>query len=166
MRRGLLVLSSALLGILALVAPIAAAVPGATNPNPAGSVTNTTTLTPVHVHPATGGPHSAFTVSLRIPTTTVTSGQYRRTDSLTVTGPHRTGCVWRAAIGLPAGAAGSTVRVRLVPGRLGGHWCAGSFQGVVTESQSVFCGPNPARACPLAVVAPQTIGRFRFRVRG
>ncbi|HWD76073.1 MAG TPA: hypothetical protein VG371_13100 [Solirubrobacteraceae bacterium] len=165
MRRGLLIVSSALLGILALVAPIAAAVAGATNPSPAGHAADTA-LTPVHVRPATGGPRSAFAVSLRIPTTTGTSGQYRRTDSLTVTGPRRTGCVWRAAMGLPAGAAGSTVRVRLVPGRLGGHWCAGRFQGVVTESQSVICGPNPARACPLVMIASQTIGRFRFRVRG
>jgi hypothetical protein len=165
MRRGLLILSSALLVILVIVVPIAAAVPAATNLSPSRHATDTT-LTPVDVRPATGGPHSVFTVSLRIPTKAGTSGQDHRTDSLTVTGPHRSGCVSRAAIVLPAGAAGSSVRVRLVPGRLGGRWCAGSFQGVVTETQSVICGPNPARACPLVMIAPQTIGRFRFRVRG
>ncbi|HWE09694.1 MAG TPA: hypothetical protein VG325_10085 [Solirubrobacteraceae bacterium] len=149
MRRRLLILSPALLVIVAVAVPIAA----------------DATLAPVRVRPATGGPHSAFTVSLRIPATTGTTGEYRRTDSVTVTGPTRTGCRSRAALALPGGTAGSTVRVRLVPGRLGGHWCAGSFQGVITESQSLVCRTNPARACPLVMVAPRTIGRFRFRVR-
>jgi hypothetical protein len=165
MRRGLLILSSAFAVFLTALAPTAAAVRGATSASPARQATETT-LTSVHVRPATGGPHSAFAVSLRIPAGTGTFGQGRRTDSLSVTGPNRGGCVSRAAMDLPAGAAGSTVRVRLVPARFGGRWCPGSFQGVITESESVICGPNPARACPLVMVAPQTIGRFRFRVRG
>jgi hypothetical protein len=67
---------------------------------------------------------------------------------------------------LPAAAAGSTVRARLVPGHVGGRWCTGTFRGVITQTVSVTCGSGPAVACPMLVIAPQTIGRFHFRVRG
>lgn len=165
MRGGLLILSSALLVMLALVAvPIAVAPTGAAGAARPPRATSES-LIPAHVRPAAGGPRSAFTVRLRIPTQTGTFGQFRRMDSLAVTGPRHKGCASNMEMGLPAAAAGSTVRVRLVPGRPGGHWCTGTFHGVITETQSIVCGGTPARACPMLMTAPRTLARFRFRVR-
>ncbi len=162
MRRGLLVLVSAVLVPAAVaVVPSAGAVPGALKP---GTTQPSLTMTPVHVRPVIGGPRSAFTVSLRIPAQTGTIGQVHRSDSLTATGPRRGGCVSSVQTVLPAAPAGSTVRVRLVPRRRR-HWCTGTFHGVIIESQSITCGGAPTTACPLLMIRPQTIGRFRFRVR-
>ena len=154
MRRVLLILSAAIAVLAGLLAvPIAGA-------------SGTSSTNPVHVHPSTGGPRTAFTVSVRIPAQTGTFGQLRRSDSLTVTGPSRRGCVGSTEMPLPARAAGSTVRLRLVPGHRPSHWCMGTFRGVVTESQSVQCGGPPQQiVCPMLMIRPQTIGRFRFVVR-
>ena len=133
---------------------------------PIAGASGTSSTSPVHVHPSVGGPRTAFTVSVRIPTQTGTFGQLRRSDSLTVTGPSHRRCVGSASMLLPARAAGSTVRLRLVPGRRPAHWCTGTFHGVVTESQTVQCGGPPQQiVCPMLMIRPQTIGRFRFVVR-
>ena len=119
----------------------------------------------VHVHPSTGGPRTAFTVSVRIPAQTGTFGQFRRSDSLTATGPSGRGCVASAETALPPAAAGSTVQVRVAPGHRPARWCTGTFHGVITESQTIRCGGPPQIACPMIMIRPETIGRFRFGVR-
>jgi len=133
----------------------------------AGAVGASSSQASVRVHPATGGPRTAFTITVRIPAQTGTSGVFRRSDTVTATGPSRKGCAASAEAPLPAAAAGSTVRVRMVPGRRSAHWCTGTFRGVVTQSQSTTCGGggSPHLACPMLMIRPQTIGRFRFRVR-
>jgi hypothetical protein len=166
-RRVLLILSAAVAGLAVVVAvPIAGAVPARSN---AGSTeaTGSSTASPaaVHVHPSIGGPRTAFAVTVRIPAQTGTFVGFRRSDSLTVSGPSRRGCVARTEMALPAGAAGSTVRVRVTPGHPSGHWCTGTFHGVVTETQTITCGGDPQLACPMIMIRPQTIGRFRFAVR-
>jgi hypothetical protein len=162
MRRGLLILVSAVLVPAAIaVVPSAGAVPGALN---AGPTPPSLSTTPVHVRPSIGGPRSAFTVTLRIPAQTGTIGQVHRSDLLTASGPRRTGCVSSVQTVLPAAPAGSMVRVRLAP-RRGRHWCTGTFHGVIIESQSITCAGGPTAACPMVMIRPQTIARFRFRVR-
>lgn len=151
MRRCLLILPVTLGALAVLVAGAAAS----TAP---GQAT-------VHVRPFRGGPRTAFTVSVRIPTQTGTFGQFHRSDVLSVGGPRRPGCVSSARMVLPAATAGSTVRARLVPGHRPAHWCAGTFRGVIMETQSVICGGSPHLVCPLVLIRPQTIGRFRFVVR-
>lgn len=152
MRRSLLVVSTAL-AVLILV-PMAAA------------VTSAVATVPVAVHPGAGGPGTTFAISLRIPSPTGTEGVIRRRDTLSVSGPGAAGCISSAVLTLPDAAGGTMVRMRLNPSRLGGHWCVGLFRGAVVETQSAVCGPGPARACPLLMIRPQTIARFRFRVRG
>src|SRR5579884_927790 len=120
-------------------------------------------LVPVHVGPARGGPHTRFTVSLRVPAATGPASGVRRTDAVWVTGPRRSGCLSVAQGTLPVAAAHQLVRVRLAPG-IGQRWCAGTFRGVVTQTISVVCGPPREFACPMVMIAPQTIGRFRFHV--
>jgi hypothetical protein len=149
-RRVLLVLSPVVAAIL-----IAVPMAGATSAQTAA----------VHVRPATGGPRTAFAVSVRIPAQTGTFVGFRRSDSLSASGPSGPGCVGSTEMPLPAAAAGSTVHVRVAPGRRS-HWCAGTFHGVITESQSARCGGPPQQiACPMIMIRPQTIGRFRFVVR-
>ena len=118
----------------------------------------------VHVRPGTGKPTSAFSVSLKLPAATGLSGGLQRSDSVAVSGPHHSGCVSSASMTLPSDPAGTTVDARLAPKHFGGHWCMGTFRGTVTETQTVQCGPVEARVCPQIVIAPETIGRFRFRV--
>ena len=154
MRRGLLTLSAAAGLAAAALAPAAS---GSAGPSAAS----------VAVRPAVGGPHSAFTVSVRIPAQTGTVGTFHRSDVLSAGGPNRPGCVSSARVVLAPAPAGSTVRVRLVPGHRPAHWCAGTFRGVIMETQSVTCGGGGTRlACPMVMIRPQTIGRFRFVVRG
>ena len=91
MRRGLPILSLAVLVVPALAAASIAA--GGTGGAAAQSntVSASETLAPVHVRPARGGAQTAFTISLRIPAQTGTVGQFRRMDSLRATGPQRMG---------------------------------------------------------------------------
>jgi hypothetical protein len=151
-RRVLLILSPAVAALAVLIAvPIAGA---------------TLTRATVHVRPATGGSRTAFAISVRIPAQTGTFGALRRSDSLTATGPSGRGCVASTEMPLPAAAAGATVRLRLVPGRRPARWCAGTFHGVITQSEAIRCGGPPQQiACPMLMIRPQTIGRFRFVVR-
>jgi hypothetical protein len=120
---------------------------------------------PVHVKPATGLVRSTFAVSLRIPAATGSTGGVRRTNELSVNGPQRAGCVSHAAMGLPAEPANTLVRMRLNPRKLGGRWCVGTFQGLITEDSSIICNPRPQYVCPELVIAPETIGKFKFRVK-
>jgi hypothetical protein len=149
----LLILSAAVAG-LALLAAVPFAGASGSAPSPSAA----------HVRPSQGGPRTAFTVTVRIPAQTGTIGQFRRFDSLSVTGPSRRGCVGSAERPLPARAAGSIVRLRLAPGRRA-HWCTGTYHGLVTQSQTVTCGGGPQMACTMMMIRPQTIGRFRFVVR-
>ncbi|HET8979377.1 MAG TPA: hypothetical protein VFN87_14530 [Solirubrobacteraceae bacterium] len=141
----------------------AAAVPAGARPARADRAA--TGMVSVRLQPGAGGPRTTFTVSFRRRAQTGIQGGVSRRDSVIVFGPRRSRCVSTAEMGTPTGAAGTMVHVRLAPGRLGGRWCAGTFRGEIEETVSVLCRPGPARACPMVMIAPQTIGRFRFRVR-
>jgi hypothetical protein len=119
--------------------------------------------TRVYVSPATGGPHAVFRLRFRIPAATGTVGSFRRVDTLSISGPPRRGCVSDFTKVLAPAQTGARLRVKLDPSRLGGRWCAGSFQGQIVQNQSIVCQPQEG-ACPLLVIAPQTIASFAFRV--
>jgi hypothetical protein len=151
MRRSLPILVAGVV-ILAVV-PLAAAIP---------------LQATARVAPANGGPRTIFTVSLRNPAQTGTIGTVVRSDALSVSGPHRSGCVGSGGMTLPAAAANQVVRVALSAGRMGNGrartWCTGTFLGSIIQSTRFMCGPPQQLVCPMLEVRPQTIATFSFRV--
>ena len=143
----------------AIVAAMAATVPALAGARgPASSAT-----TRVYVSPGTGHPRTTFKLTMRVPRATGQSGTQLTTDTLTISGPDRQGCAASATMVLPKAAAGERVVVKADPRRHGGRWCVGTFHGRLVETISIIC--TPTRACPMVVVAPQTLARFHFRVR-
>ena len=107
---------------------------------------------------------------MRRPVGTGGAGIISSYDTVTVAGPHRSGCVSDATVTMPNGPAATIGAVALDPRRAGGHWCTGTFRGVVIQYERSHCGnpqsgERPAVICPMMVVAPRTIARFRFVVR-
>ena len=130
----------------------------------AGVAPNALAAVRVTVRPATGGVHTRFAVRFRNPSRAGTSAGFRRTERLVVAGPRGRGCESSAAYGVRPAAAGAAMRVTVAPAR-GHHWCTGRFHGSLVLYQGIVCDPSPARACPLIEIAPETVGRFSFRVR-
>jgi hypothetical protein len=127
------------------------------------------------VKPRTGKASTRFTVSFRAPQSTVKTGvtqvHYLVDASLR---SHPKGCVSSISSMVNYAIAGKIVHAKLNPKSAGGRWCNGRFQGRVEEFVSPVCvcpGPGqvmcPELVCPVAVIlpAPQTIGKFSFRVR-
>jgi hypothetical protein len=87
-------------------------------------------------------------------------------DTITVQGPHRSGCMGTVDRRLRAAAADTAFTVALNPSRTNQHWCAGRFKGELVQTETYHCpgGPPAAIACPLFLVAPRTLARFSFRV--
>ncbi len=120
----------------------------------------------VSMKPGSGRPSTTFTVSFRSPDRTGRLGSVQRTDILTADGPKpKAGCVAELSTALPATRKGRRVRVKLRPRHFGGSWCAGHFHGSIVEHMTSTCRQGPAHACPLAVIAPRTIARFKFVVK-
>jgi hypothetical protein len=155
MRRSLLI-GAVGVAILA-AAPLAAAIqlPG-------------TTPATVHVTPSAGGPRTTFRISVRNLAQTGMIGTMQRFDALTVSGPHRAGCVGSGGMTLPSAAANQVIRVALSPARIGtgpnGRWCTGTFLGRVVQTTRFTCGPPEQIVCPMLEVRPQPIATFSFRV--
>jgi hypothetical protein len=147
-------------GVVVLVAGLALAFAPA-----AGALTaGTAATTKVAVTPGTGGTHTRFRFSFRMPTATGLAGGWSRVNMLSVDTRMRSGCVWEASSALPRLPAGRMMRVSLNPSRLGGSWCTGTFHGEIVESQRIICSPLPVDVCPQLVIAPQVLARFKFRV--
>jgi hypothetical protein len=131
----------------------------------AGAVTAAAARTTrVVVRPRTGGPHTRFRFSFRMPDSTGISGEFNSVDTLSVGNPKHSGCVSGGDTILPRSRAGTMVRVTLNPARLGGSWCTGTFHGEIVESRRIICSPGPVAVCPELTVVPRVIARFRFRV--
>jgi hypothetical protein len=131
-----------------------------------GAASAATPSARIYVAPAAGGPQSVFVVRFRAPQRTGVVGRMRRVDQLSATAPAGApahGCVSSISLSLPAASAGTHVRVRLDPRRLGGRWCAGIYHGQVEELASPVC--SKALACPAFVVLLGTLGRFTLHVR-
>ncbi len=139
--------------MIALTAPVFVLVPGAAQAS-------------VHVtlHPGTGGPQTGFVLRFRNPSRTGMVAGTRRVDEVLVSGTRASGCVSSLAYSLRPAAAGASMRTVVRPGGRR-RWCGGRFHGRLVAYESTTCTPGPARACPLLVIAPQTLARFSFRVR-
>ena len=121
---------------------------------------------PIHVTPATGGPHTVFSASFRAPQRTGVEGSLRRYYELSASLPSAAnagGCLTSVDASIPAGAQGSRVLVRLDPQAHGGRWCVGSWRGQVEELAGPVC--RPGLACPAFVALLGTVGHFSFAVR-
>ena len=98
---------------------------------------------------------------------TGTTGNVNDSDSVSVSGPSHKGCVGQAEIPMRSAAAHTTFKITLNPSHLDGHWCAGKFTGTLVERYTTICQPLPVQeqiVCPLYVLAPRVIGRFKFQV--
>lgn len=117
----------------------------------------------VYVTPSSGRPTTKFVVRFRVPSATSTA--LHRRYELSASGPRAARCTSSIAMALSATHAGAQVRATLKPKST---WCAGTFRGRIVEYTSIICQPIKAViaiVCPDIVIAPQTIGRFSFRVR-
>jgi hypothetical protein len=119
-------------------------------------------LTGASVTPTIGSPRTSFTVSLRNPSLTGITTEWRRWDTIGVLGPQHSGCVSSATATMPGARLHARVRTKLNPARFGGRWCVGTFRGTIFANQRLVCGPE--RVCPLLEIAPRQIARFTFRV--
>ena len=118
----------------------------------------------VYVSPSIGKPTTHFVVRFRAPSATGTT--LHRRYELYASATKRSHCTSSVADAIGATSVGSHVRMTLKPARTGGRWCRGKFHGRIVEYISVVCQPTGAAiACPEVVIAPQTIGRFTFRVK-
>ncbi len=123
--------------------------------------------TRVSVTPARGGVHTNFTLRFVIPAATGITGAINVSDDVTVSGHGHVGCIGETELPLHSAPASTAFRITLNPAHLNGQWCSGTFTGVLIQRETSLCQPGPVQtaiACPLYVLAPQVIGRFRFTV--
>ena len=123
--------------------------------------------TRVRVSPGRGGIHTNFVLRFSIPDATGTTGSVDVADSVSISGPGHKGCVGAADLPLRSAPAHAAFTFTLNPSHLHGHWCTGTFTGALVERRTTICPPGPVRqsiVCPLYVVAPRVLGRFRFTV--
>jgi hypothetical protein len=122
--------------------------------------------TRVSVTPGSGGTRTHFAFRFRVPVAIGRFGSVIRRDTLSVSGPRGTRCVSRASATLRQARRGARVKLTLTPGTAArGGWCAGLWHGTVVQSVVLRCSTNPSRVCPALMVRPQTLARFRFRVK-
>jgi hypothetical protein len=149
-----------LCGMILLSLGLAVSASAARGASPGGGVR-------MRVSPGRGGVHAKFVVRFSIPDATGMTGNVNVWDTVSVRGPDRMGCVGQAEIPVRTAPALTAFKITLNPSHLDGHWCAGRFDGTLVERRSPICAPTPASAqiiCPLYVLAPRVIGRFRFQV--
>jgi len=118
--------------------------------------------TRAHVTPRSGKATTTFLVRFQAPYQTGSFGDIRREYEVAASGPREKDCISMVSTTLSPTQRGAHVNVPLDPKRHGGVWCAGKFNGDVTELQMIIC--NRDMACPQIVIAPRTIARFSFRV--
>ena len=112
--------------------------------------------------PSRGTGSTHFGLTFTAPTATGTSGGSIRTITVRATGSNRAphACTNGIDQSLSIARAG-LVRVALLPGLSGAHWCTGRFSGSVQEEIRPYC--TVGHACP-QVIAIETIGTFAFTV--
>jgi hypothetical protein len=123
--------------------------------------------TRVRVSPSKGGIHTNFVLRFSIPVATGTTGDLSVSDDVTISGPGHAGCVGHADLPLRSAPADTAFKITLNPSHLNGHWCVGRFNGMLVQRQTTVCPPGPVRqaiVCPLYVIAPRVLARFRFTV--
>ncbi len=150
-------------GMRRLVWSIIALAVGLTVSVPAAVAAETT----VSVSPGRGGVHTNFTLHFAIPAATGITGAINVSDDVTVSGPGHPGCIGETGLSLHSAPAHTAFTITLNPSHLDSHWCLGTFTGALMQRETSVCQPGPVQAaivCPLYVLAPHVIGRFRFTV--
>jgi hypothetical protein len=118
---------------------------------------------PVVVTPSSGSPLITFTLSFRAQERTGLYGSSQRHDLVVASAsPGQGGCVTTLSVHAHDAQTGARVRVRLVPGNLGGRWCVGRYSGRIEEIQTAVC-PH-GTLCPTYVLLRGIVGRFTFHV--
>jgi hypothetical protein len=169
------VASLVVLGIAALPACSAASKAGSSSQqSTAGSTPSQTSTTQptgpggtistknarIRVSPAAGRRQTHFAVTFTAPDKTGTvSGATRRYQVGAATS-QKQGCV--ASANKPVGASRAGARVSTTLSPVGGHWCAGTYQGKIIEIFMPKCGIG--RLCPAYVGVLHVVGFFKFRV--
>jgi hypothetical protein len=122
--------------------------------------------TPVRVSPRRGGVHTNFVLRFAIPNATGTAEDLNVSDYITVQGPTHAGCVGQVEQPLHSAKAHTAFKVTLNPSHLNQSWCAGRYSGQLVQRTTTVCrgGPPAQIACPLFVLAPRVLSRFRFTV--
>jgi hypothetical protein len=120
---------------------------------------------PVVVTPSTGSPLTTFTLGFRAPERTGLYGSSQRHDLVVASAsPGQSGCVTTFSVRAHDAQTGARVRVRLVPGSLGGRWCVGRYSGRIEEIQTAVCPRGTL--CPTYVLLRGIVGRFKLHVIG
>jgi hypothetical protein len=125
--------------------------------------------TPITVTPAKGTPTTTFTARFKTPLTTGSSHELRSWEIASVVDNRQpsASCTSTTAKRLPPAVVHHRVSVTLSAAAK--PWCTGAYTGTVTLYRAIICGPGPIQrrlACPEIAFAPESIGRFRFRVAG
>jgi hypothetical protein len=127
----------------------------------AGSASAAAASVRVYVTPAVGHPSTRFVVRFRAPSATGSTATVRSHYELYASARHGSGCTSSVSVAIAPTNLGQHVRVTVAHKR-GHNWCLRKFSGRIVKVTSVLC--LPTKACPLVLIAPQTIARFSFRV--
>jgi hypothetical protein len=118
----------------------------------------------LRVTPSAGSAKTKFIVSFRTPQRTGRHGQIQLHDVLSASATRGTrSCVRALRVRAHDARAGARVRVVLDPRRLGGQWCAGGYDGKISELQTPVCVRG--RLCRAHVRVRARVARFALRVR-
>jgi hypothetical protein len=129
-----------------------------------GSATAPGSTTGLSVSPQVGAPSSVMHFAITPTTQARASHGGEISDSLSVMGPQRAGCVGihqQALATLPS--SGSTT-VSLGPPQIGGNWCPGTYTARVLVLERPKCGQG--QMCPQFIRVLGTIGPVSFRISG
>jgi hypothetical protein len=148
-----------------------AAPPTATTPStPAATTTGSATATPpgntrgLSVSPQAGSPSSVIHFAITPPARANAESGVEVSDSLSVMGPQKTGCVGIHQQSLSALPAGQQTTVSLGPSQIGGNWCPGTYTARVLVLARPKCGAG--QMCPQFIRVLASIGPVSFRISG
>lgn len=113
------------------------------------------------VTPAIGNATTAFKFSFRAPEASGRHGTTAASYTLSVVGPHQSGCQTEQAMALAAVAQGQLVTVSMAPAP-GSRWCTGTYTARADELARPIC--TGGQMCPQFVRILAQVGPATFRV--
>jgi hypothetical protein len=114
------------------------------------------------VKPTIGGPTSVLQFSFRAPQASGRQGTTDASYTLSVLGPHGSGCVAAETMALPAVTRGQMVTAALGPSTSGGRWCTGTYSARADEVERPIC--SVGQMCPQFVRLVAVVGPVTFRI--
>jgi hypothetical protein len=113
------------------------------------------------VSPTSGSPQSVIRFSFTSPGATADAGT-QVSQSLSVVGPHHSGCVGIHDQAVPLAPSGQAVAVSVGPAQLGGAWCPGTYTARVELLARPKCGQG--MMCPQFIRVVAVLGPATFRI--